>query len=85
MDNLSGPFYGAWSGWVGDLAIFGGIGAFYWHHICHEPGCWRWARHPVAGGTFKICRRHLRRLHGESLTTELIRRLHHLYHPKETL
>jgi hypothetical protein len=54
IDNLSGRWYGFWSGFGSDLAEFALVGAL-WHHLnCHEPGCWRLARHQMGGR----CRRH---------------------------
>lgn len=38
---------------------FSGLLATAWHHLnCHEKGCWRIARFPIAGGSFKTCRKH---------------------------
>lgn len=54
LDGASGPGYLFWSGPGGDLAELAIIGAL-WHHLnCREPGCWRVARHHLAG----CCRRH---------------------------
>ena len=54
IDDLSGRWYGFWSGFGSDLGEFA-IVAVVWHHLnCHEPGCWRIARHHMNGR----CRRH---------------------------
>lgn len=61
LDNASGMPYLAWSGFGGDfgeLAIVGALVAGVRHRNCHVHGCWRLARHPVAGTTFVVCRRH---------------------------
>lgn len=61
LDNLSGPWYGFWSGFgsdLGEAAILGGV----WHHFnCHDPGCWRWGKHvhvDDCGVHVRSCRRH---------------------------
>ena len=59
MDNLSGPFYGAWSGWVsdlGELTIFAGVVGMYRHKNCHERGCWRLGKHQYEGTPY--CHKH---------------------------
>lgn len=40
-DNVSGQWYGFWSGFGSDLPIFGAIAIFLHHHNCAEPRCWR--------------------------------------------
>jgi hypothetical protein len=61
LTNLSGPFYGFWSGFgsdLGEVTIIGlGFGAFR-HVNCHAKRCWRIGRHPVEGTPFKECSRH---------------------------
>jgi hypothetical protein len=54
LDNLSGRWYGFWSGIGSDLGEFAIVGALYHHLNCHEEGCWRIARHGLGGR----CRRH---------------------------
>jgi len=61
LDNLSGPWYGFWSGFgsdLGEVTILGALGSLYWKHTCHVDRCWRLGRHPVAGTGFTVCRRH---------------------------
>lgn len=62
MDNLSGPFYGFWSGSgsdVGEIAIIGGMVTLVRKHNCHTRGCWRVGRFPaIEGGGWGYCRRH---------------------------
>ena len=54
LDSGSGRWYLFWSGIGSDLAYLGAFG-LAWHHLnCHEPGCWRPARHQAGG----YCRRH---------------------------
>ena len=62
--NLSGPYYGFWSGVgsdIAELAIFGAIATGIYQLVkkwnCHEPGCWRVGTHPAAGGQFLLCYR----------------------------
>lgn len=60
LDNLSGPFYGFWSGVgsdISEITLIVAVGGWYWHHQCHEEGCWRLG-HPVDGKV--VCKRHLR-------------------------
>lgn len=53
----STKWYNFHSGFEGDLAIYGAVIAFYWHHQCHQHKCYRWARHATADGT-KVCKTH---------------------------
>jgi hypothetical protein len=60
MDDLSGPFYGWWSGAGSDLSELGILAALLTHirHInCEVRGCWRLGRHATAAG-HKVCRHH---------------------------
>lgn len=56
LDDASGPWYLFWSGFFGDLALFGGGLALYHKHNCHERRCWRIARHTHDGSPY--CTRH---------------------------
>lgn len=57
LDVPPSAFYDFWSGLAGDLAYLSAV-AVAWHHLnCHEAGCWRIARHRLAG----YCRKHVRR------------------------
>jgi hypothetical protein len=56
MDNPSGPVYLAWSGWVGDLPLFGALWVLYHRHNCHARRCPRIAKHSVDGTPY--CTRH---------------------------
>lgn len=59
LDNLSGPFYGFWSG-VGSGSPLFALGAVYLrHHNCHIKGCWRlqWKTVPGPQGHV-VCKRH---------------------------
>lgn len=60
IDNLSGPWYGFWSGIgsdISELALLGGIGAMIRQRNCEVHGCWRLGRHQTAAGHM-VCRRH---------------------------
>lgn len=60
IDNLSGPFYGFWSGVgsdVSELAIPGAMYALYRRHNCHAHRCWRLGRFPHPDG-WTVCHRH---------------------------
>lgn len=61
MDNLSGQWYGFWSGFgsdVGELAIVGALYTQVRRHNCHVRKCWRVGRHKVYGTDFVVCRMH---------------------------
>jgi hypothetical protein len=61
LDNLSGPWYGFWSGAGSDLtelAIIGGLISLARRHNCHVKGCWRIGRHKVEGTEFITCAKH---------------------------
>lgn len=60
FDNLSGPWYGFWSGFgsdLGELTLVGGIIAMVRTRNCEVHGCWRLGRHATAAG-HRACRRH---------------------------
>ncbi len=53
LDSASGPWYLWWSGAGSDLGELT-ILVVVWRHLnCHEPGCWRLARHRMPH-----CRKH---------------------------
>jgi len=60
VDNLSGPWYGFWSGFGSDLTEVTGLGlvayAFWRKHNCHVKGCWRVGWHQA--GDHVVCARH---------------------------
>lgn len=61
LDNLSGPFYGFWSGVAGDVQTFTLPVALYVllrRVNCHHRGCWRIGRHHYRNGTYIYCRVH---------------------------
>lgn len=55
-DNGTGPIYLEWSGFVGQLSLFVGIGLFIWKHNCHRHGCWRFSKHTHQGTPY--CTKH---------------------------
>lgn len=59
-DNVSGTYYGWWSGAgsdLGELAIIGGLASVIRRHNCEVHGCWRLGRHQTAAGRW-VCRKH---------------------------
>lgn len=61
LDNLSGPYYGFWSGIgsdIGEITLIGAALSIWWKHECHVKGCHRVVRHPVAGTPHVVCRKH---------------------------
>lgn len=61
LDNLSGPWYGFWSGFGSDITEFAIVGALIGmlrKHNCHVHGCPRIGRLKVEGTDYVVCRRH---------------------------
>jgi hypothetical protein len=64
ITDTNGRWYALWSGFgsdVGEVALLGGMVAFYRRHTCHvdDPRfCWRWGAHPVPNTAFRACRKH---------------------------
>ena len=56
IDNLSGAYYGFWSGVGSDITELALIGALWRHFNCHQRGCLRIGRHPH--GPYKLCKKH---------------------------
>lgn len=57
--NESGPYYGFFSGFgsdIGEVTLIAGVIALYRQHNCHQPGCWRLAKHETAEG-YKLCKK----------------------------
>jgi hypothetical protein len=78
-NDVSGVYYGFWSGFGSDLAEFGIIGALgtavyqvVKKFNCHEPGCWRVGTHPAAAGQFLLCYRHHPDFQGHRPTHDLL-------------
>lgn len=60
LDNLSGPYYGFFSGVgsdISELSLVGVMAAHLRAVNCEVHGCWRIGRHATAAG-HKVCRRH---------------------------
>jgi hypothetical protein len=75
--------YGFWSGFGSDLGEYAVVASLVssavlaLRHInCHEPGCWRVGRYPVAGGEFKMCHIHHPDFGGAHPSREYILSLH---------
>lgn len=62
LDNLSGRWYGWWSGFGSDISEFAIIGALWHTFNCHDPGCPRLGRHVTMEGGVHVrrCARHHR-------------------------
>lgn len=59
VDNVSGRWYGFWSGFgsdLGEAALLGAVYGAFRKHNCHESRCWRIGRHTVDGTPW--CNRH---------------------------
>jgi len=75
VDDVSGRWYGFWSGFGSDLGYAGIIAALVRKHNCHQPRCWRIGRFPVEGTAWSACRRH----HPAPPQRGSIREQYHLY------
>lgn len=65
LDNLSGPWYGFFSGIGSDLGEWSipvGIIIYLRHHNCAYKPCWRLGRHSIKikGEMHMVCRHHHR-------------------------
>lgn len=58
IDNVSGRWYGFWSGIGGDFGLLSIAAASVRRHNCHVPWCPRIGRHQVPGCGWLICSRH---------------------------
>jgi hypothetical protein len=61
VTNVSGKWYGFWSGFGSDIsefAIIAGLAGLLRRHNCHIRGCPRIGRHPVEGTPYVVCARH---------------------------
>lgn len=80
LDNLSGPFYGFWSGSGSDiqeLTVIVGGWALLRHHNCHVKGCWGLRTHLVDGTPYRVCRKHHPTAIPKRVTAEHVRQAHH--------
>lgn len=57
-DDVSGPWYGFWSGFAGDLSLFGAAWVLLRKHNCHYPWCWRVGRYQLLDTHYHYCKRH---------------------------
>lgn len=63
LDNLSGPWYGFWSGVgsdLGEVALFGALWGIIRRHNCDVHRCWRFGILPTVrdGVQHHVCKRH---------------------------
>lgn len=58
IDDVSGYWYGFWSGIGSDITEFTTLGII-WHRLnCHVDGCYRIGLHHVMGTPYITCRKH---------------------------
>jgi len=82
LDNLAGPFYGFWSGSGSDLQELPLFATPFvvWKAVnCHTARCWRIGIHHVAGGQYRVCRKHHREVAGHPhhrLSLDFIKQQH---------
>lgn len=60
LDPLHGDGYQFWSGIGSGSPILLLIAAWWRHHNCRVPGCWRLTLHRTRGSARPSCRKHLR-------------------------
>lgn len=62
LDDPAGGWNAFWSGIGSDLIsgtpLVGVAATLLRRHNCHEPGCWRIGRFPVAGTVWTVCAKH---------------------------
>jgi len=78
IDDVSGRWYGFWSGFgsdLGEIGIVAGLAGLLRKHNCEVHRCWRIGRHKTAAG-HQVCRRHHPDGH---LTAERVSMAHRLY------
>lgn len=56
LDDPSGPIYLFWSGFAGNVGLIAAFIVWYWHHICHINGCYRFGFHQF--DVYRVCRKH---------------------------
>jgi hypothetical protein len=77
LDNLSGPWYGFWSGFGSDLTEFALLGVVIkalMHFNCAEKGCWRVGKHSVGGTKYRTCHVHATIAHHSRLHADHARK-----------
>lgn len=78
-DNVSGPWYGFWSGFgsdLGEVTLLGLAVGVVKSRNCHVKGCWRLGKHPVSGTPFAVCRRHHPELEHRHIRAEHVHAAH---------
>ena len=71
VDNLSGRWYGFWSGFgadIGEAALIGAVLGMVRKHNCHIRRCWRIGRHTVNGSPY--CNKHHQAARGNDTGSE---------------
>lgn len=89
IDDVSGPWYGFWSGFGSDLselALVGALLGIIRRHNCRVRWCWRIGHHkltdPDSGAERMLCWRHHPDVHHKNLTRARIAEIQerrHLY------
>jgi hypothetical protein len=88
-DNVSGPEYGFWSGFAGDITLlFAVLTAPYvqWkRNNCQTKRCWRFGRHAFTdeGVIRHLCWKHHPDVNRKQLTVRHLQERHHLYVGKQ--
>jgi hypothetical protein len=72
-------FFSGFGAWLSSTLGLSAIAVTLWRHLnCHADGCLRIGRYPVAGGAYKVCRRHHEHVTGRphKLTADALRAAH---------
>lgn len=75
-------FFSGFGAWLSSTLGLSAIIITLWHHLtCHVDSCARIGRFPVAGGGYKVCRRHFGEVTGHqgALIVRHLQEQHHLY------
>lgn len=60
-DDVSGKWYGFWSGFGSDITEFGVIAVLWRKFNCHQSNCWRVGLHHGSEPGVLLCKRHFKR------------------------
>lgn len=57
-DDTTGLWYGFWSGFAGDIPLFGAAWVLYRKYTCNAKWCARLNCHAIEGTQYRACHRH---------------------------
>lgn len=74
FDNVSGAWYGFWSGFGSDLGLFAAVAIYIRSRNCHVKGCKRFRTHQVFGTPYRACQKHHPKMPNGNITADHIER-----------